>query len=176
MTVLGVGTDVVYIPTFSEQLGLPGSRLKEVFTAHERRRAKQRATEWESVENKFENIQGENRHLAAVWAMKEAFIKAWSGALSGIAPPLSNAEVKWPEIEVRHDLWGRPRIALSGAIRNWVAQTLGHSAALEKVDSLAVDVFDGVSADQLDQITWHVSASHDGDIACALVVLERGAS
>lgn len=139
MTILGVGTDVVDIPTFAEQLRLPGSQLREVFTSRERRRARQSAEESEG---------DENQHLAAAWALKEAFIKAWSGALSGIAPPLGRDQVIWPEIEVRHDLWGRPSLALSGAIRDWVARTMG-------------------------AVRMHASASHDGNVACALVVLER---
>lgn len=158
MSILGVGTDVVDIPTFAEQLNLPGSRLREVFTARERRRAKQRAAEYESAERTEAEPAGENRHLAAVWAMKEAFIKAWSGALAGIAPPLSRDQVRWPEIEVRHDAWGRPRIALEGTVLDMVAKSLG----LGQGDALPES-----------EVTWHASASHDGDFACALVVLEK---
>ncbi len=138
MTVLGVGTDVVDIPTFAQQLRLPGSHLREVFTARERRRARQRAEESES---------DENQHLAAAWALKEAFIKAWSGATADAEPPLERDQVSWPEIEVKHDLWGRPSLALTGAIRDWVSRTIG-------------------------AVRLHASASHDGDVACALVVLE----
>jgi len=147
MTVLGVGTDVVDIPSFAEQLALPGSKLREVFTARERRRAKQRASELEGEES------AAPRHLAAVWAMKEAFVKAWSGAMAGGAPPLGRDEVSWPEIEVRHDAWGRPTISLRGRIREWVQRTLGVEAT--------------------EDLSLHASASHDGDIACALVVLEK---
>lgn len=139
MKVLGVGTDVVDIPTFTEQLRLPGSQLREVFTSRERRRARQRAEEAEG---------DEHQHLAAAWALKEAFIKAWSGALSGVTPPLGRDQVSWPEIEVRHDLWGRPSLSLTGAVRDWVARSVG-------------------------AVRLHVSASHDGDFACALVVLEQ---
>lgn len=149
MTILGVGTDVVDIPTFAEQLDLPGSKLRDVFTSKERRRAKQRA-----VDNGTEGtLGGESQHLAANWALKEAFIKAWSGALSGVAPPLTQDEVTWSEIEVRHDLWGRPRVVLSGAIREWVTRSLGAVGDHE--------------------IALHASASHDVHVACALVVLEK---
>lgn len=147
MTVLGVGTDVVDVPSFAEQLLQPGSRLGEVFTARERRRANQRAVDLEGQESAAPT------HLAATWALKEAFIKAWSGALNGIAPPLARDDVAWPEIEVRHDAWGRPSISLRGKIRDWVAKTLGVA--------------------ETEDLSLHASASHDGDIACALVVLEK---
>lgn len=150
MRILGVGTDVVDIPTFAEQLSLPGSQLRDVFTARERRRAEQRAAEY-SGDGETGN---ENRHLAANWALKEAFIKAWSGALAGSEPPLVQDEVVWSEIEVKHDRWGRPQIMLSGSIRKWVSHTLD-------TDLSGTD------------FSVHASASHDGAVACALVVLER---
>ncbi len=156
MTILGVGTDVVDIPSFVEQLRLPGSYLKEVFTARERRRAKQRAATYVSAETSAETEDaGADRHLAAVWAIKEAFIKAWSGALSGQVPPLGRDQVAWSEIEVKHDVWGRPSIRLSGSVYEWVKKTLG----VHKVNAA-------------ESISLHTSASHDGDVACALVVLE----
>lgn len=153
MTVIGVGTDVVDIPAFAEQLQIPGSQLKEVFTARERRRARQRAAEYAEDASEV----SVDRHLAAVWAIKEAFIKAWSGALPGRVPPLGRDQVSWSEIEVKHDVWGRPSITLSGAIRDWVNKTL--VSGPEPDDSPA-------------EVALHASASHDGDVACALVVLE----
>lgn len=147
MAILGVGTDVVDVPSFTEQLELPGSRLREVFTARERRRAAQRAADLEG------EADASPRHLAAIWALKEAFIKAWSGALVGVAPPLARDEVSWPDIEVRHDAWGRPSISLRGKVWEWVRNSLGVNSP--------------------DDLSLHASASHDGDIACALVVLEK---
>ncbi|MFT0761773.1 holo-ACP synthase [Scrofimicrobium sp. R131] len=139
MTVIGIGTDIVDIPTFVEQLGLPGSRLAQAFTARERRRAATRAEE---------NGSGTGQHLAAVWALKEAFIKAWSGALFGSQPPLGRDAVKWTEIEIRHDGWGRPQVELHGEVAGAVSASVGSPTVL-------------------------ASASHDGDVACALVVLDK---
>lgn len=146
MRVLGMGTDVVDIPTFSSQLGLPGSRLGEVFTSRERRRADRRATE--SGAEVTADPTRAAQHLAAVWAVKEAFIKAWSGALYGQAPPLSRDGLDFSEIEVRHDRWGRPGIDVRGR----VAEALS-SSVTGPVRLLA-------------------SASHDGEVACAVVILE----
>ncbi len=145
MSVLGMGTDVVDVPTFQSQLGLPGSRLAEVFTGQERRRASRRANE--SGAAQAEDGSAGSQHLAAVWAVKEAFIKAWSASLYGTEPPLGRDAVDFSEIEVRHDRWGRPTISLRGELRS-VLETSLHTP----VKLLA-------------------SASHDGDVACAVVVL-----
>ncbi len=152
MTVLGVGTDIVDIPTFSAQLGLPGSRLVEVFTSRERRRATQRAAESGKNADAEEAV-GSSQHLAAVWALKEAFIKAWSGALFGVEPPLGRDSVDFTEIEVRHDRWGRPSLDLYGNVADAVAATVGASGPVQLL----------------------ASASHDGDVACAVVLLSREA-
>ncbi len=148
MAVLGMGTDVVDIRAFSDQLALPGSKLLEVFTSRERRRADLRAAN--SGQDAAGLHDGAAKHLAAVWALKEAFIKAWSGALYGQAPPLERDSVDWREIEVRHDRWGRPGIDLHGRIAQEVALTI---SAAEGRQLLA-------------------SASHDGDVACAIVLLQ----
>lgn len=149
MAVLGVGTDVVDIPTFTEQLTLPGSRLREVFTARERRRADERAA---ARSGEADSAEGPGEHLAAVWALKEAFVKAWSGALYGAAPPLAPEDLRWTDIEVRHDRWGRPRLDIRGAAREAFAATVPASGGTGR--------------------HLHASASHDGRVACALVVLE----
>lgn len=150
MSVIGVGTDIVDIPAFGAQLALPGSSLKEVFTARERRRATRRAAE--SGETPDSESSAGADHLAAVWAIKEAFIKAWSGAMLGQEPPLGRDAVNWNEIEVHHDRWGRPALRLHGSV----------AAAVE--DSLGADR----------PVSFLTSASHDGTVACALVVAETG--
>ncbi len=86
------------------------------------------------------------RHLAARHAAKEAFIKAWSVARWGSPPAL--AAVDMTEIEVLTDGHGRPALRLSGQVAAAVA-TLG-------------------------EVNAHLSMSHDGDRAIAMVVLERG--
>ena len=139
---LGIGVDLVHIPGFAAQLELPGSRFAAVFTAREHRRAENRA-----ADAGLAGVAG-TQHLAAVWALKEAFIKAWSGALLGAPPVIDSSEVTWQEIEVRHDRWGRPHLDLSGAVAAAVRESLG-------------------------EIRLLCSASHDGDYATATVALER---
>ena len=87
--------------------------------------------------------------LAARWAAKEAFIKAWSCALFGSPPLLGIDEVDWREIEVIHDEWDRPAIALHGGVARACETSLGAGS------------------------TWRVlvSISHDGPCAIAHVVI-----
>jgi holo-[acyl-carrier protein] synthase len=141
VSVLGVGLDVVDVATFSSQLELDGtSFLGSTFTPAEL------ATAAEVGENQGEEARV--RHLAARFGAKEAFVKAWSMARLGRAPAL--ASVRWQEIEVGRDAWGRPVLRLTGRTADAVADTLGPvSAAL--------------------------SISHDGPVAAAVVVLDPGA-
>lgn len=132
--VLGVGLDVVHIPSFALQLQDPASCfVEEVFTHAERRIARSRP--------------GQNlaRHLAARYAAKEALIKAWSSALFGSPPPLPHVNLR--EIEVIHDSFSRPSLRLHGKVE----QTLQALAPYH----------------------LHLSLSHDGDTAAAIVVLEQ---
>lgn len=85
--------------------------------------------------------------LAARFAAKEAFVKAWSGARLGRPPAVPVVDAR--EIEVRLDPWGRPSLLLRGAVRH---------ALLE----LGTDGEPPVA---------HVSLSHDGAVATAVVVL-----
>ncbi|WP_293787567.1 4'-phosphopantetheinyl transferase superfamily protein, partial [uncultured Aeromicrobium sp.] len=84
--------------------------------------------------------------LAARWAAKEAFVKAWSESRWGSAPVL--AEEIHHLIEVVTDAWGRPRIVLHGDVAE------------------ALD----------DDIAIFVSLTHDGDYALAHVTLTRAVS
>lgn len=85
--------------------------------------------------------------LAARFAAKEALVKAWSGARIGRPPAAAGVDAR--EIEVRLDPWGRPSLLLHGAVRH---------ALLE----LGTDGEPPVA---------HVSLSHDGGVATAVVVL-----
>ncbi|MDO5076200.1 holo-ACP synthase [Corynebacterium sp.] len=109
-----LGTDLVHIPGFAEQLAQPGSKFAAVFSAAELRRAKK--------------YTGRRRaeHLAGRWAAKEAFIKAWSQACYGKPPVLAQEAVTWSEIEVRADAYQRVAIHLNGEIARAVADSLGH--------------------------------------------------
>ena len=130
--ILAIGHDVVDVPGFRAQLAEPGSTFAaRVFTARERSTASARPSD-AAV------------HLAARWAAKEAFVKAWSGARYGLPPVHPDAD--WAEIEVVSDRWRRPKLVLHGEVKE-------HAEAL------------GVRR-------MHLSLSHDGDVASAVVVLE----
>lgn len=165
--ILGVGLDVVDIAAFGEQLGLPGTMFGRVFTARERREAAARAGARGAVGGKRPQAHtgdaaGANpdgvrtpsgscanaaEHLAARWAAKEAFIKAWSTALYGRPPILG--EVAWHEIEVVSDRWHRPRLVLHGDVAEAFAESIGNAA-----------------------IRFHLSLTHDGPVAQAIVIVE----
>ena len=151
--VLSVGTDLVHIPGFSAQLEQPGSVFAQrAFTARERREARNRSEE-----------RGTNpaQHLAARWAAKESFIKAWSQAHAryansrgnSAAPVILSEDVDWREVELVTDRWGRPSLRLSGAIARAVEHSLGQEVSTPGC--------------------WPVSLSHDGDYAIAIVVHAR---
>lgn len=99
--VLGLGVDLVHVPSFADQLATPGSRFEGVFTPGERADARDRPD-------------GPARHLAARWAAKEAVIKAWSASLFG-EPPVTGEHVHHL-IELVADAWDRPRIRLHGEV------------------------------------------------------------
>jgi holo-[acyl-carrier protein] synthase len=84
-------------------------------------------------------------HLAARFAAKEAALKALDQAsgLAAVSPP----RVPLTDIEVTRDERGRPALLLEGAAAR-LAEAVGADRAL-------------------------VTLSHDGDIAAAVVVLER---
>ena len=110
MTVVGVGVDLVHVPSFAAQLDQAGSRFEDVFLPGERRDASGRSSSDPA------------RHLAARWAAKEAVIKAWSASLHGSAPVMS--EHVHHLVELVADAWGRPRIRLHGEAAKHLA---GHT-------------------------------------------------
>ncbi|AKP09269.1 Holo-acyl-carrier-protein synthase [Corynebacterium pseudotuberculosis] len=99
-----IGTDLVHVPSFAEQLHTPGSAFAtKVFSALELRVAVTKPDR--------------DAHLAGRWAAKEAFIKAWSQTLYGSAPVISADKVDWREIEIVPDAWGRVAVTLRGEIQ-----------------------------------------------------------
>jgi holo-[acyl-carrier protein] synthase len=140
--ILGIGVDVVDIPSFVEQLDLPGSKFALSFTGAERRECRRLA----------ETSGNLAQHLAARWAAKEAFYKAWTLADAGDEIP--GAQMDWSQIEVVKDRWGRPYIRLREPLNSIVTGAL---AARFGDTGLAV---------------WHLSLSHDGPVAQAFVVGE----
>ncbi len=140
--VIGVGVDLVQISGLAAQISLPGSTYAQAggaFTSQELRRAQRHAgTKGDASAD----------HLAAVWAIKEAAIKAWSSALENVGRPhpLAAAEIVWAELQVSHTAAGAPRLQLTGRMQRLL------------------------DAD-FPQTQWQVSASHDGDYAVGFAVL-----
>ncbi len=143
--VLGVGVDVVDIPAFTEQLDLPGSKFALSFTGAERRECARLAKTSGNI----------GQHLAARWAAKEAFYKAWTLADAGDEIP--GAQMDWSQIEVVKDRWGRPYIRLAPALET-------------RVNGALTARFGG--ADGAGHAVWQLSLSHDGPVAQAFVVGE----
>lgn len=131
-----IGVDLVHVPGFREQLTRPGSAFEQVFSAAELRVAGGKPDRAE--------------HLAGRWAAKEAFIKAWSQAIYGRPPVISPEQVRWAEIEVRADRWGR--------------------VALEPVGEMATALRGSVGPSHI-----ALSISHDGDYATATCLLSCAA-
>ena len=122
-----IGTDLVHIPTFATQLEQPGSTFSRVFTDRELRTCAAKADRSAS--------------LAARWAAKEAYIKAWSQSLYGQPPVIGVDGVDFAEIEVVADAFSRPAIELHGEVA------------------------------RLGPVVASVSLSHDGDYATATVLV-----
>jgi len=128
LSIVGVGIDLVSITEFAEQVDQPGTVFAETFTPGERRDASDKSS-------------SAARHLAARWAAKEAVIKAWSGSRFSQRPVLR--EDIHRDIEVITDMWGRPKVRLTGDI-----------------------------AQHLKDVTIHVSLTHEADTAAAVAILE----
>lgn len=150
---LGLGHDVVDVPAFAEQLGEPGSRMRSLFSMREL---------WQTAQRVQVKRDGEAVHLAARWAGKEAFLKAWCEAISrranadgDIAYPYTLDNFPWARIEILDDSHGVPRVMLSPEVRRKLRQSLG----------LPVDGDDQSCA-------IHISMSHDGSVASAVVTIE----
>ena len=129
MAIVGIGIDLVSIPEFAEQVDRPGTVFAETFTPGERRDAADKSS-------------SAARHLAARWAAKEAVIKAWSSSRFSKRPALPEGIHR--DIEVVTDMWGRPKVRLSGDI-----------------------------AKHLEDVTIHVSLTHEADTAAAVAIIEE---
>lgn len=123
-----IGTDIVHVPSFVAQLAQPGTRFASVFTDRELR----------SCADKPDR----DASLAARWAAKEAYLKAWSNSRYGTPPALAVDAVNFAEIEVLADAFGRVTIALRGEL----------AAIAPPAASLSI--------------------SHDGDYAIAVCLVE----
>ena len=143
---LGLGHDVVDVPAFTKQLNEPGPRMRNLFSMREI---------WQTAQRSQLKHDDEAVHLAARWAGKEAFLKAWCAAISRHAK--DGAEVAYPYtlIEILDDSHGVPRVILSSEVQRKVQQSLG--LPLDPVRQ-SYDI--------------SISISHDGPIASAVVMLE----
>lgn len=131
--IAGVGIDVVDVPGFRRQVEDSAS----VFVAGT-------FTPLELAEVASRPSSDKVPHLAARFAAKEAFIKAWSSAARGRPQALVSVDLR--HIEVMSDGRGRPSLRLRGQVQEAVAS--------------------------LGSLILHLSLSHDGPIATAMVVLE----
>jgi holo-[acyl-carrier protein] synthase len=103
------------VPSFAEQLALPGSRFGSVFSVGERA---------DAVARSLEPAQAA-AFWAARWAAREAVVKAWSATMFGGPAPYGDEVLA--QIEVACDAWGRPRLLF----RSDVAEALeDYDAAL----------------------------------------------
>lgn len=136
MCVVSIGMDLVDVAQFADLLAQPGSDFgSRVFGAEELAAAAE--------------LPGARRdqHLAARFAAKEAFVKAWSTGLSDGTPLLPETQT-WAGIVVRTDPFGRPRIELAEPVAGAVSGSLG-------------------------DVRTSVSLSHEASVASAVVVLSR---
>ncbi len=98
----GIGTDIVDIPRFSRQLAdLASNFVAGTFTAAELADSRLRPGPVDA-------------HLAARFAAKEAFVKAWSAGNWGRPTQLPRVDLR--ENEVVTDDYHRPALALHGAV------------------------------------------------------------
>lgn len=140
---VGVGVDLVHVPSFAAQLDAPGSVFTEVFTDRER--------DYCQGLSGASASDGRTRRaasFAARWAAKEAAVKAWSSLIAGEAPAIRESDLVWSDIEAVHDRWSRPLLRFRGEV---------HSQLDRLASRLGVD------------LVWSASLSHDGDYALALV-------
>lgn len=152
VAVLGVGLDVVDVEAFAAQLADPASG----FVAATYRPAERR------VAGQVADVDQRARHLAGRFAAKEALVKAWSMARRGHPPAL--AQVDLCDIEVVDDGFGRPALRLHGLVAAAVVDL-----AIPPVDAAGPAV-NGPPSDTA--VTAHLSISHDGPVAAAVVILE----
>ena len=100
---IGLGVDIIQISSFEKQLQDRASVfISQSFTQQEIRYANQHVSNRPS------------QHLAARYAAKEAFLKAWSSLNRGSPPKIS--QPNFQEIVIHNDSFGRPYIVLLGQI------------------------------------------------------------
>lgn len=159
--IAGMGHDVVDCAEFREQLQLPGSRFEKLFSRREIAQCRMRAQQvgvhgMNEQDAAALDINPQEiayaQHLAARWAGKEAFLKAWSHALApSTHMPYTIDNFPWSSIEIMQDSVHRPAVVVSDDVERTLADTLGSAPRI------------------------HISLSHDGGIASAVVIVEKPA-
>lgn len=179
MNTCGLGHDVVDVAAFAEQLAEPGSRMRALFSVREVRQASDRARQ---------KNDGEAVHLAAKWAGKEAFLKAWCDYLGDAPYPFTLDNFPWPEIEILDDSRGVPHVSLGKGTASVFQTDYANSAAGARCSSAYSPASDNgpyavmqerrnarsaqrsaFGAGSMPHI--HISLSHDGPIASAVVTI-----
>ena len=179
MNTCGLGHDVVDVAAFAEQLAEPGSRMRALFSVREVRQASDRARQ---------KNDGEAVHLAAKWAGKEAFLKAWCDYLGDAPYPFTLDNFPWPEIEILDDSRGVPHVSLGKGAASVFQTDYANSAAGARYSSAYSPASDNgpyavmqerrnarsaqrstIGAGSMPHI--HSSLSHDGSIASAVVTI-----
>ena len=145
--VLGVGCDVVAIPSFRDGMVLPGSRMTDLFSVRERRQC---------VALSKAHGDDEIIHLAARWAGKECVVKAWCAALGDSDFPYAVDGMPWSRIEILDDRRSVPHVVLGDDVAEALVAGLGRRLSAGS----------GPIA-----VRWSPSLSHDGNRALAFVVL-----
>ncbi|NMM95016.1 holo-ACP synthase [Bifidobacterium oedipodis] len=179
MGIAAVGHDVVDVEAFAEQLAMPGSRIKGLFSVRELRQATARAQA---------KHDGEAVHLAAKWAGKEAVLKAWEQALGDNPSPYTLDNFPWRGIEILDDDRGRPQVMLAADVARTLRDSLPPVRSERSPRSLPMPVpgamagasaairRPGFSSAPSDYVqtphVFRISLSHDGPVASAVVILE----
>jgi holo-[acyl-carrier protein] synthase len=186
MELIAIGHDVVDVAAFASQLAEPGSHMRELFSARELRQCAMRA------QTKHDS---ESAHLAARWVGKEAVLKAWCEALGDAANPYTLDDFPWAGIEILDDSRSRPHVVLRADVEATLRKSLGFAIEAESLSVAAQGVEGqnvtapaaaqgvkghGVAAQGVAEpgaaaqgkgLQWHISLSHDGPIASAVVTL-----
>ncbi len=124
MDIVGTGTDIVECLRIGRMIESHGERfIQQVFTCRETRFCNDRKRPLE--------------HFAALWAAKEAILRALGLAGRGL---------NWTDIEVSQEGIGRPEVKLAGAVRDaaekqgvgGVLLSLAHCRAYATAHALAV--------------------------------------
>lgn len=113
--IIGIGTDLVFCTRFEKIFKTSGEKLfKRLFTENERERADKRIKRFESY--------------GKIFAAKEAYLKAAG----------DNQGVSWQNIEVLHNAFGKPYIALNGKAKEKLKE-LSPQNSIQKIELSITD-------------------------------------